>query len=88
MALTARQTEVLALLAKGCTACVREDGADVVIINRFGKQECEGKGLAYLIERRERVVASNELLDALTHECLRVDADGQVVAPGGHAEHE
>jgi Protein of unknown function (DUF2478) len=28
-----------------------DDGADVVIINRFGKQECEGKGLAYLIER-------------------------------------
>jgi nucleoside-triphosphatase THEP1 len=26
-------------------------GADVVIINRFGKQECEGKGLAYLIAR-------------------------------------
>lgn len=26
-------------------------GADLVIINRFGKQEREGKGLAYLIER-------------------------------------
>jgi Protein of unknown function (DUF2478) len=26
-------------------------GADLVIINRFGKQECEGKGLAYVIER-------------------------------------
>jgi hypothetical protein len=28
-----------------------ETGADIVIINRFGKQEREGKGLAYLIER-------------------------------------
>jgi hypothetical protein len=28
-----------------------EDGADVVIINRFGRQEREGKGLSYLIER-------------------------------------
>jgi hypothetical protein len=28
-----------------------EDGADIVIINRFGRQEREGKGLAYLIER-------------------------------------
>jgi Protein of unknown function (DUF2478) len=28
-----------------------EAGADIVIINRFGKQEREGKGLAYLIER-------------------------------------
>jgi nucleoside-triphosphatase THEP1 len=27
------------------------DGADLLIINRFGKQEREGKGLAYLIER-------------------------------------
>ena len=26
-------------------------GADIVIINRFGKQEHEGKGLCYLIER-------------------------------------
>ena len=26
-------------------------GADIVIINRFGKQEREGKGLSYLIER-------------------------------------
>lgn len=26
-------------------------GADLVIINRFGKQEREGRGLAYLIER-------------------------------------
>ena len=28
-----------------------EDGADVLIINRFGRQECEGKGLTYLVER-------------------------------------
>jgi hypothetical protein len=28
-----------------------EDGADIVIINRFGRQEREGKGLSYLIER-------------------------------------
>jgi hypothetical protein len=26
-------------------------GADIVIINRFGEQELEGKGLSYLIER-------------------------------------
>jgi len=28
-----------------------EAGADLVIINRFGKRECEGKGLTFLIER-------------------------------------
>ena len=28
-----------------------EDGGDIVIINRFGRQEREGKGLSYLIER-------------------------------------
>ena len=28
-----------------------EAGADLVIVNRFGQQEREGKGLAYLIER-------------------------------------
>ena len=28
-----------------------DQGADLVIVNRFGRQECEGKGLAYLIER-------------------------------------
>ena len=26
-------------------------GADLVIVNRFGRQECEGKGLLYLVER-------------------------------------
>jgi Protein of unknown function (DUF2478) len=28
-----------------------EQGADVLIVNRFGRQEREGKGLAYLVER-------------------------------------
>jgi nucleoside-triphosphatase THEP1 len=28
-----------------------EAGADLVIINRFGKRECDGRGLTYLIER-------------------------------------
>jgi hypothetical protein len=28
-----------------------EEGADLVIVNRFGRQEREGKGLSYLIER-------------------------------------
>ena len=28
-----------------------DDGADLVVINRFGRQEIEGKGLSYLIER-------------------------------------
>ena len=28
-----------------------DQGADLVIVNRFGRQEREGKGLAYLIER-------------------------------------
>ena len=28
-----------------------DQGADPVIVNRFGHQECEGKGLAHLIER-------------------------------------
>ena len=28
-----------------------EQGADLVIVNRFGRQEREGKGLSYLIER-------------------------------------
>ena len=26
-------------------------GADIVIVNRFGRQECAGKGLSYLVER-------------------------------------
>ena len=28
-----------------------EQGADVLIVNRFGRQEREGKGLSYLVER-------------------------------------
>jgi len=28
-----------------------EEGADVLIVNRFGRQEREGKGLSYLVER-------------------------------------
>jgi hypothetical protein len=28
-----------------------DQGADLLIVNRFGRQECEGKGLAHLIER-------------------------------------
>ncbi len=31
-----------------------DEGADLVIVNRFGRQECEGKGLSYLVERAER----------------------------------
>jgi Protein of unknown function (DUF2478) len=32
-------------------ACAIEAGADLVIINRFGKRERDGKGLCYLIDR-------------------------------------
>ncbi|MGB9118646.1 DUF2478 domain-containing protein [Bradyrhizobium sp.] len=28
-----------------------DQGADLVIVNRFGRQECEGKGLSFLVER-------------------------------------
>lgn len=28
-----------------------DEGADLVIVNRFGRQECEGKGLSWLVER-------------------------------------
>ena len=28
-----------------------DEGADIVIVNRFGRQEREGKGLCYLVER-------------------------------------
>ena len=31
------------------TARAIDHGADIVIVNRFGRQECEGKGLSYLI---------------------------------------
>jgi hypothetical protein len=40
------------LLDAGVQVCDALDaGADLVIINRFGRQEREGKGLSYLIER-------------------------------------
>jgi hypothetical protein len=40
------------LLAAGTQVADAIDaGADLVVINRFGKQERDGKGLAYLIER-------------------------------------
>jgi len=54
-------------------------GADLVIINRFGRQEREGKGLSYLIERAlsadvpvviavasDRIEAWNEFADAMS----------------------
>ena len=39
------------LRAAGRIAEEIDQGADVVIVNRFGRQEREGKGFAYLIER-------------------------------------
>jgi hypothetical protein len=40
------------LLAAGAdVAAAMDDGADLVVINRFGRQERDGKGLSYLIER-------------------------------------
>lgn len=32
-------------------ACAIDQGADIVIVNRFGRQECEGKGLSHLVAR-------------------------------------
>ena len=37
--------------AGGKVASAIDAGADLVIVNRFGRQEREGKGLSYLIER-------------------------------------
>lgn len=37
--------------AGGKVASAIDEGADLVIVNRFGRQEREGKGLSYLIER-------------------------------------
>ena len=37
--------------AEGQIAAAIDRGADLVIINRFGRQECAGKGLSHLIER-------------------------------------
>lgn len=49
---TGCKLDVGQLLAAGSrVAQAIEDGADLVIINRFGRQEIEGKGLSYLIER-------------------------------------
>ncbi len=39
------------LEAGGKVASAIDAGADLVIVNRFGRQEREGKGLSYLIER-------------------------------------
>ncbi len=39
------------LQAAGQIADAIDQGADIVIVNRFGQQEREGKGLSYLIER-------------------------------------
>jgi hypothetical protein len=39
------------LLAGAKIADAIDQGADLVIVNRFGKQESEGKGLTFLIER-------------------------------------
>jgi hypothetical protein len=41
----------LLLDAGAQVASAIDQGADLVIINRFGKQEREGKGLSYLVER-------------------------------------
>ncbi|MBC7584156.1 MAG: DUF2478 domain-containing protein [Tardiphaga sp.] len=49
---TGCKLDVGQLLAAGTlVAKAIDDGADLVIINRFGRQEIEGKGLSYLIER-------------------------------------
>jgi hypothetical protein len=49
---TGCKLDVGQLLAAGSSvAQAIDDGADLVIINRFGRQEIEGKGLSYLIER-------------------------------------
>jgi hypothetical protein len=37
--------------AGGQVASAIDQGADLVIVNRFGRQEREGKGLSYLVER-------------------------------------
>jgi hypothetical protein len=37
--------------AGGRVAGAIDEGADLVIVNRFGRQERDGKGLSYLVER-------------------------------------
>jgi hypothetical protein len=39
------------LVAGAQVASAIDQGADLVIVNRFGRQEREGKGLSYLVER-------------------------------------
>lgn len=47
-----RRLKVSRLLNAGArVARALDDGADILIINRFGREECEGRGLRYLIER-------------------------------------
>jgi hypothetical protein len=59
-----QQFQNLGACAKGCrldvgqlldagaqVASAIDQGADLVIVNRFGRQEREGKGLSYLVER-------------------------------------
>jgi hypothetical protein len=49
---TGCRLDVDQLLAAGAqVASAIDQGADLVIVNRFGRQEREGKGLSYLIER-------------------------------------
>jgi hypothetical protein len=49
---TGSRLEVGRLLDAGAqVASAIEQGADLVIVNRFGRQEREGKGLCYLVER-------------------------------------
>jgi hypothetical protein len=49
---TGCKLDVGQLLEAGARVAVAiDEGADLVIINRFGRQEREGKGLSFLIER-------------------------------------
>src|SRR5271170_7463219 len=49
---TGRWLDVGQLLNAGAqVAQAIDQGADIVIVNRFGRQECEGKGLSFLVER-------------------------------------
>jgi hypothetical protein len=66
------------LLAAGTkVAQAIDDGADLVIVNRFGRQEIEGKGLSYLIERA--LSADIPVVIAVPHARL---ADWQVFSDG------
>ena len=49
---TGCQLDVGQLLAAGQRIAREiEEGADLLIVNRFGRQEREGRGLSYLVER-------------------------------------